>query len=240
MQRRDFLKVTALGAVVVCSPALLPSELRAADGRLYKAYNRVRLLDSKSKPLKLKNLLSEQAYIFNYPFRSTPVMMINLKDTTAKDITLKSAKGETYIWKGGVGAKGSLVAYSAICSHQLSHPNPDINYVSYSGQKKTMSCEKKGMIVCASHLSAFDPKLGAKQIAGPANEALASVVLEVDAKGDIWAVGVLGPDKFHKFFKEFKDEFKEYYGGKRKAKKLVEDEAISVPIQNYSTEVILV
>lgn len=240
MERRDFLKVTALGAVVVCSPALLQSELRAEDGRLYKSYNRVRLVDDNGMPLSFNKLVHEQAYIFNYPFRSTPVMMINLKDATPKDVTLKSAKGEKYIWKGGVGKTGSLVAFSAICSHQLSHPTPDINFVAYSGQKKTMSCEKKGMIVCASHLSAFDPKEGAKNIAGPANEALASVVLEVDKKGHVWAVGVLGPDKFHAFFKTFKDEFKEYYGGKRKAKKLVEEEATTKTMENYSAEVILV
>jgi Rieske Fe-S protein len=240
MERRDFLKVTAMGAVVVCSPALLQSELRAADGRLYKSYERVLLTDADANPLNFTKLAKEQAYIFNYPFRSTPVMMIKLKDKTARDITLKSAKGETYIWKGGVGATGSLVAYSAICSHQLSHPTPDYNPIAYSGQKKTMSCDKKGMIVCASHLSAFDPKQGAKQIAGPANEALASVVLEVDKKGQIWAVGVLGPDKFHDFFKTFKSEFKEHYGGKRKAKKRVTEEAEAQTIENYSTDVVLV
>ncbi len=240
MQRRDFLRVSAMGAVVVSCASLLPSKLRAEDGRLYKSYNRVRLVDESDSPLVFKKLILEQAYIFNYPFRATPTMMIKLKDKTAKNITLKSAKGESYIWKGGVGATGSLVAYSAICSHQLSHPTPDINFVSYSGQKKTMSCDKKGMIVCASHLSAFDPKEGAKQVAGPANEALASVVLEVDKKGHIWAIGVLGPDQFHDFFKTFKDEFKEHYGGKRKAKKAVSDEAQALPIENYSAEVILV
>lgn len=238
MQRRDFLKVTALGAVVVCSPAFLESELRAEDGRLYKSYNKVKLVDANGDDLIYSHLAKEKAYIFNYPFRATPVMMINLKESTQKDITLKSAKGEKYIWKGGVGKHGSLVAFSAICSHQLTHPTPDTNFVTYSGNQKTMTCDKKGVIVCASHLSAFDPKEGAKQLAGPANEALASVVLEVDKKGHIWAVGVLGPDKFHAFFKTFKDEFKEHYGGKRKAKKLVSDEAETVSIENYSTEVV--
>ena len=229
-----------MGAVVVCSPALIPSELKAEDGRLYKRYNRVKLVNSHGTPLLFTQLVQEQAYIFNYPFRSTPVMMIKLQDTTPKDITLKSAQGESYIWKGGVGTTGSLVAYSAICSHQLSHPTPDISFVAYSGQKKTSSCDKKGMIVCASHLSAFDPKNGARQVAGPANEALAATVLEVDTKGQIWAVGVLGPDKFHDFFKTFKDEFKEHYGGKRKAKKLVKDKADTQSIRDYSAEVVLI
>jgi Rieske Fe-S protein len=240
MERRDFCKLTAMGAIVIASPAFLKNELRAEDGRLYKSYNRIRLVDEEDMPLTYGKLLKDQAYLFNYPFRSTPVMMIKLNEATPKDITLKSAAGETYIWRGGVGKHSSLVAYSAICSHQLTHPNPDTTFMTYSGNKKTMSCSRHGVIVCGSHLSAFDPKAGAKEIAGPADEALASVVLEVDDQGHIWAVGVLGPDKFHQFFKAFKDEFKEFYGGKRKAKKLVEDEAVTKSIENYSAEVILV
>ena len=240
MERRNFLKVSALGAAVVCSPAFLESELRAEDGRLYKSYNKVKLVDDKGKPMSYKSLKNEQAYLFNYPFKATPVMIIALKEPTHKNVTLKSASGETYIWKGGAGSSKNLVAYSAICSHQLSHPTPDMNFMAYSGNKKSMSCSAKGVIVCSSHLSAFDPKKGAKKIAGPADQALASVVLEVDGKGHIWAVGVLGPDKFHDYFKSFKDEFKEYYGGKRKAKKLVENKAKTLTIEEYSAEVILV
>lgn len=240
MKRRDFFKVTAVGAFVVTSPAFLDQELRAQDGRLLKSYNRVQLIDNHSKPLSYAKLLKEKAYVFNYPFRSTPVMMIKLKDTTPKDLTLTSALGEKYLWKGGVGKDASLVAYSAICSHQLTHPTPKTSFVAYSGKKKTMSCSKKGVIVCGSHLSAFDPRVGGKQIAGPAPEALAAVVLEVDDAGHIWALGVLGPDKFHQFFKSFKDEFKEFYGGKRKAKTLVENQANTQSIENYSAEVILV
>ena len=238
MERRDFLRVTAMGAVVVCSPSLLTTELRAEDGRLYKSYNKVMLTGADGKPLTLAGLQKEQAYIFNYPYVSTPCMLLNLDKNTRKDVKLKSAEGEEYIWKGGVGKDRTLVAYSAICSHQLSHPTPETNFITYSGDKKTMTCDKKGVIVCGSHLSAFNPKEGAKQMAGPANEALAAIVLEVDDKDNIFAVGVLGPDKFHEYFKAFKAEFKEYYGGKRKAKKLVETEAAALSIENYSAEVI--
>ena len=227
-----------MGAVVVCSPSLLTTELRAEDGRLYKSYNKVMLTDAQGNPLSLSTLEKEKAYIFNYPYVSTPCMLLDLKKKTRQDVTLKSAEGETYVWKGGVGHFKTLVAFSAICSHQLSHPTPETNFITYSGDKKTMTCDKKGVIVCGSHLSAFNPREGAKEIAGPAEEALASIVLEVDKDEKIWAVGVLGPDKFHDYFKAFKDEFKEFYGGKRKAKKLVEGEATALSIENYSTEVI--
>jgi len=238
MERRDFLRVTAAGAIVVCSPSLLTTELRADDGRLYKSYNKVLLVDEEGNPLLHSALKKEQAYIFNYPFVATPFMLIDLEKKTRKDVTLKSAAGETYIWKGGVGKNRTLVAYSAICSHQLTHPNPNDSFVTYSGKNKTMSCSRKGVIVCASHLSAFNPRDGGMNIAGPADEALASIVLEVDEKDQVWAVGVLGPDKFHEFFKSFKDEFKEHYGGKRKAKKLVSDEAQTAVLENYSAEVV--
>ena len=238
MQRRDFLKVSAMGAVVACSPSLLTTELRADDGRLYKSYNKVMLVDSEGNPLSLSTLEKEKAYIFNYPYISTPCMLLDLKQNTRRDVALKSAEGVDYLWKGGVGHFKTLVAFSAICSHQLSHPTPETNFITYSGDKKTMTCDKKGVIVCGSHLSAFDPREGAKQIAGPAEEALAAIVLEVDTDEKIWAVGVLGPDKFHEYFKTFKDEFNEYYGGKRRAKNLVEAETTALTIENYSTEVI--
>ena len=238
MQRRDFLKVSAAGAAVVCSPSLIVGELRADDGRLYKSYNRVMLVDETGNALKYSKINQEQAYIFNYPYVSTPVMLINLHKRTRKEVSLTSADGQSYLWKGGVGPFRTLVAYSAICSHQLTHPTPETNFVTYSGDNKTMTCDKKGVIVCASHLSGFDPKSGGKVLAGPADQALASIVLEVDEEEKICAVGVLGPDKFHEYFKAFKDEFKEYYGGKRKAKKLVEGEATMLSIENYSTEVV--
>lgn len=238
MERRDFLRVSALGAVVICSPSLITTELRADDGRLYKSYEKVLLVDEDGNPHTQQSLKKEQAYIFNYPFVATPVMLIDLEEKPQGNLELKSATGETYIWKGGTGVGGTLVAYSAICSHQLTHPNPRDSFITYSGKNKTLSCSRKGVIVCASHLSAFNPKEGAKQIAGPADQALASVVLEVDDKGQIWAVGILGPDKFHDFFQAFKDEFKEYYGNKRKAKKQVKEQAVMKELANYSTEVV--
>lgn len=239
MQRRDFLKISAAGAAVVCSPAFLKTELRADDGRLYKSYNRVRLVDDTATPLKFSELETEKGYIFHYPYRSTPSMMIKLQSAANRDVKLRSADGQEYIWKGGVGKGGTLVAFTAICSHQLTHPTPEANFVTYSGQEKTMSCDKKGVIVCASHLSAFDPKDGGKHIAGPANEGLAAMVLEVDENDHIWAVGVLGPDKFHEYFKTFKHELKEWYGG-RKGRRLIEEESETHTIENFSTDVVLV
>lgn len=240
MDRRNFLKVVgATGMLVAVSPSTISGRLYADDGRLYSAYERVQLLDADANPIKASALKKETNYIFNYPYKSTPSLLLDLEDTTQKDVKLKSEDGQEYIWKGGVGAKSTIVSYSAICSHQLAHPTPDDSFLQYvQKDKKTMAYESSGVIVCSSHLSAFDAKKGAARLSGPAAEPLASIVLEIAEDDTIWAVGVLGPDKFHEYFKSFKPEFKMYYGGKRKAKKLVKISAQTVTLNEYTKEII--
>ena len=101
-----------------------------------------------------------------------------------------------------------------------------------------MACEQSGVMVCSSHLSAFDTKKGCKQMAGPAEQPLASIIIEIDKDDNIWASAVIGPDKFHEYFKAFKPEMKKYYGGKRKAKKRVKDSALTVTLSEYTKEII--
>lgn len=240
MDRRNFLKVAGTtGILIAVSPSTIGTKLYANDGRLYTAYERVQLIDADGNPIKASALKKETNYVFNYPYRSTPALLLNLEDATQKNVTLKSEDGQEYIWKGGAGAEGKIVAYSAICSHQLAHPTPDDSFLQYvQKDKKTMSYETSGVIVCSSHLSAFDAKKGAARLSGPAAEPLASIVLEVAADDTIWAVGVLGPDKFHDYFTAFKPEFKMYYDGKRAAKKLVKISAPTVTLNEYTKEII--
>jgi len=241
MNRRNFLKVASVGGLMVAvSPSSISGELRADDGRLFNVYEKVQLIDSKGLPLKAKELMEEVNYIFNYPFVGTPCILLNLGQKTQKDVKLKSEDGEEYIWKGGIGAKGAIVAYSAICSHQLAHPTPENSFVQYLPRgKTTMATEKKGgIIVCSSHLSAFDPSKGCSQIAGPAEEALASIVIEIAEDDSLWATAVLGPGKFHEYFKRYKPEMKKFYGGKRKAKKQVKESALTVILSEYTKEII--
>ena len=93
------------------------------------------------------------------------------------------------------------------------------------------------LFVCTSHLSAFEPKQGGKVVGGPANEGLASIILEIDADDNIWAVAVLGPVKFQAFFDAFKQELKAVYGRKG-AKKLVKEETKVQKLKNFSAELI--
>lgn len=240
MDRRNFLKVVgATGAFIAVNPSSIQNQLFANTGAMFRAYERVQLIDSKGAPIKASQLKKETNYVFNYPHISTPAILLNLDQATAKDVKLTSESGEEYVWESGVGKDRTVVAYSAICSHQLAHPTPDDSFLQYVPKDKpTMAYDKSGVIVCSSHLSVFEAKEGAKRLAGPAIDPLASVVVEVGADDSLWAVGVLGPDRFHEYFKTFKPELKKFYGGKRKGKKLVKISAKTVPLTEYTKEII--
>lgn len=239
MDRRNFLKVVAGATVVAVSPSMIRGNLYAADGTLYQAYEKTQLLDAAGKPIKASALEKEVTYIFNYPYASTPCMLINLPKPTGKDVELSSENNEKYIWKSGVGKERTIVAYVAICTHQMTHPTPNDSFIGYvPTSKKTMAYEKSGIIVCSSHLSAFDAGAGAKVLGGAATQPLNAVVLEHAADDTLWAVGILGSDKFQDYFKSFRPELKEFYGGPAEAKKLVSISAKTVKLTEYSKEII--
>jgi len=239
MQRRDFFKLVGGVSLVAIAPSLIEGELRADDGTLFKAYNKIQLIDAEGNPLLASKLVKEENYVFNYPHVGTSCMLLALPGTTEKNVKLVSEDGEEYIFKGGVGKNANIVAYSAICPHQLTHINKNDAFISYTKiGEKTMACKQESVIVCGSHLSAYDPHKGCKVIAGPAPQPLATIVLEHHDDDTLWAVAVLGPDKFHDFFKSFKPELKEQYGGKRKAKKLVSDVATTVALVDFTKDII--
>jgi len=239
MERRNFLRLSATSAMAVAiTPSLITQKLYAEDGSLFQTFEKVQLKDAEGNPLKSKALVAEENYVFMYPYAGTPAIMVDLPAPTEKDIKLKAEDGTEYVYKGGAGAKGTLVAFSAICAHQLTHPTAAMSmfqYVPTTGQ--TLAYDKPGVFVCSSHLAAYDPKQGGKVVGGPANEGLASIILEVDAEDNIWAVAVLGPVKFQDFFDAFKQELKKVYGRKG-AKKLTKDEAKVQPLKNFSAELI--
>lgn len=239
MERRNFLQLSATSAMAIAiAPSLITQKLYAEDGSLFQTFEKVQLKDAEGNALKSSKLVKEENYIFMYPHAATPAIMVDLPEPTVKEIKLKAEDGTEYLYKGGAGAKGTIVAYSAICAHQLTHPQKTMSmfqYVPTTG--KTLAYEKPGVFVCSSHLAAYDPKQGGKVIGGPATQGLASIVLEIDADDSIWAVAVLGPNKFQEFFDAFKQELKSEYG-RRGAKKLVKDEAKVQPLTNFSAELI--
>ena len=239
MDRRNFLKVVAGATVVAINPSLIGGKLYAADGRLYAAYEKTQLLDGAGKPIKASMLEKEVTYIFNYPYASTPCMLVNLPRSTAQDVELTAENGEKYVWKSGVGKDRTIVAYVAICTHQLTHPTPNDSFIMYVPEKtKTMAYDKSGVIVCSSHLSAFDAGAGAKVLGGAATQPLSAVVLEHASDDTIWAVGILGSDKFQDYFKAFKPELKQFYTGPAEAKKVVSISAKTVKLTEFSKDLI--
>jgi Rieske Fe-S protein len=240
MERRNFLKVVAASATFLAvNPSFIRGNLYAADGTLYQAYEKAQLIGADGKPILASKLEQEVNYVFNYPYASTPCLLVNLPRPTATEVELTSESGEKYIWKSGVGKNRAIVAYVAICTHQLTHPTPADSFIMYVPEKmKTMAYDKSGVIVCSSHLSAFDVHAGGKVLGGAATQPLAAVVLEHAADDTLWAVGILGPDKFQDYFKAFKPELKQFYNGPAEAKKLVSISAKTVKLTEFSKDLI--
>lgn len=240
MQRRTFNKLVGAGAIVAMSPSLIEQVLFASDGQMFKAYERTLLVDANGDAIKVSDLKEEVPYIFNYPYVSTPCFLLKTNSEIKEEVKLTSSLGEEYVWKGGVGKANNIVGFSGICSHALTHPNPTDSFVTYVPKEgKTLAYDKGGVIVCSSHLSAYDPLKGASVVAGEAKDPLASIVLEYDETNDnIYASGVLGVGLFHKYFRSFKPQLKDRFKKFRKAKKLIKISTATVPLSEYTKEII--
>jgi len=224
MERRDFIKFCAATAAAAQTPAL------AADAQP-RLYAKVKLLDEKGAPLRASAVPANRNLIFHYPFASTPCFLLNLGKPARASATLKTADNQTYEWKGGVGGRRSVVAYSAICAHRLSYPTKDISFISYRVEKSARN--KLGSVIhCCSEHSQYDPAEGGKVLAGPAPQPLAAILLEHDSKTDeIFAVGTLGGEMFNEFFQKF--EFRlaiDHNGSPRQA---VTGSCVVQPMENY-------
>jgi Rieske Fe-S protein len=195
MERRGFIKFCAASAAAIGAPAV------GADARV-QLYSRARLVDEKGQPLRAAAIPVNRNLIFHYPFAATPCFLLNL-GKTVKPTQLKTVAGAAYEWKGGVGAGRSVVAYSAICAHRLAYPTEDS---SLSGCRSVWGARDRFAYVIrgCSVLSGYDPAEGARVVAGPAPQPLASILLEWDsAKDEIHAVGTLGGEMFGEFFDKF-------------------------------------
>jgi Rieske Fe-S protein len=222
MDRRDFIKTcTTVAVASMLSPEYFTKVLAQQKEAMFKPYKKALLLKEDGSPLKEEDIKPHKNYIFFYPHASTPCYLLNLGEEI-KATTVKLKDGRSYEWKGGVGSKKSIVAYSAICSHQWSYPTPQYSFINYYPPDQPSETTKKaGIIQCCAHLSLFDPKQGASVIDGPAEVPLASIVLEEEG-GSFYAVGVLGVDQFEQFFDNYKAELRQHYGTTAKAKELVE------------------
>jgi len=209
MERRGFIKFCA------ASVATLGAREVGADARA-QFYSRARLVDENGAPLRASAIAVDRNFIFHYPFAATPCFLLNL-GRRVKPAQLKTVAGQPYEWSGGVGAARSVVAYSAICAHKLSYPTKDISFISYRTEKSARN-RIGNVIHCCSEHSQYDPAQGARVVAGPAPQPLATILLEHDASSDeIHAVGTLGGEMFKEFFEKFGFKLQMEHGAPRAA-----------------------
>jgi arsenite oxidase small subunit len=209
MERRGFIKFCA------ASVAALGSAEVAADARV-QLYAKAKLVDEKGAPLRASAIPAHRNLIFHYPFAATPCFLLNL-GKPVKPVQLKTVSGEPYEWKGGVGAQRSVVAYSAICAHRLSYPTKDISFISYRTERSARN-RFANVIHCCSEHSQYDPAEGARVLAGPAPQPLASIVLDWNPSTDeIEASGTLGGEMFSEFFQKFGFRLELEHGAPRAA-----------------------
>jgi len=194
MERRDFIRV--------CAAAVAAPAFAAADATP-QLYSRVRLVDASGRPLLASTVPARRNLIFHYPYETTPCFLLNLGKPAKQSARLKTADKRDYEWKGGVGSGRAIVAYSAICAHQLAYPTKDISFISF--RSETSARNKHGNVIhcCAEH-SQYDPADGGRVLAGPAPQPLAAILLEHEAGTDqLYAVGTLGGEMFNEFFTKY-------------------------------------
>lgn len=209
MKRRGFVKLCASAvASITASP-----ELIAGDHQQYHPYSRVALVDHYSKePVRAQTLEVGETYLFNYPFISTPCFLIDLGRPVTSRSHLKTREGKPYRWQGGAGPDSSVVAFSAICAHKMSHPAPSVSFINYRhGETRFRNSEdeieeRSGVIYCCSEKSVYDPARGGRVLGGPAPQPLAAIEIQYDKSDDVfYANATIGGEMFDKYFSSFHD-----------------------------------
>jgi arsenite oxidase small subunit len=200
MDRRSFLESCTAGAAGLSAAAAFPAAW-AANARP-KEYARALLVNERGDPLRAADLKPLANYVFHYPFEATPVFLLDLgKPVAAHALTTEDRS--TYSWPGGVGARRSIVAFSAICAHQLVYPTKDVSFISFRKTRAKKGVQD-GLIHCCAEHSQYDPARGAQVLSGPATQPLCAVLLEHDAKADtLTAHATLGGELFDAFFRKY-------------------------------------
>lgn len=199
MDRRSFIESCTAGAACISASAALP--VFAADAKP-RNYAHALLVDERGEPQKASQLKPLTNYIFHYPFVATPVFLLDL-GKLASPRSLSTRDDDSYEWPGGVGPQRSIVAYSAICSHQLVYPTRDVSFISFRKTRARRGVQD-GLIHCCAENSQYDPARGAQVLSGPAPQPLCAVLLTHDPKADtLTAYATLGGELFDAFFKKY-------------------------------------
>ena len=224
MERREFIKFCAATAGAAGAPDV------AADARP-QFYSRARLVDERGMPLRATVVPAHRNLIFHYPYTTTPCFLLNLGRPANASARLATADKQSYEWQGGVGAQRSIVAYSAICAHQLAYPTRDISFISYRTERSARNRHGNVIHCCAEH-SQYDPAAGARVVAGPAPQPLAAILLEhVAGNDELYAVGTLGGEMFNQFFAKYALRLSLEHGDA--SRKAADDTCLVLALENY-------
>ncbi|MEY4597816.1 MAG: hypothetical protein RLZZ445_613 [Pseudomonadota bacterium] len=228
MERRDFIRVCAASAI-----AFHGAPVPAASDVRPRGYARTLLTDDGGRPLRASQLSVGENHVFHYPFEGTPCFLLNLGKPTGRNVPLKTGTGADYQWPGGVGPRQAIVAYSAICSHQLTYPTRQISFISYRDQSTASRISKPNMIHCCSEHSEFDPAAGARVLGGPAPQPLCAILLEHEAANDtLHATGTLGGEMFDSFFSKYEIRLAMEHGSSRAQQRVSGKTAVS-PLKQF-------
>lgn len=174
-----------------------------------QSFTKSLLISESAERLTAQSLTIGEPYVFFYPYISTPCFLIDLGVETSRSELLEKS-GNSYEWTGGVGPNRSIVAYSAICSHKMSHPAKEISFINYRHDSISFYSrdgkpeERAQLISCCSERSVYDPLNGAEVLGGPAPQPLAAIALEYNTStGDLFATGSYGGDMYDRFFDKF-------------------------------------
>lgn len=234
MRRRGFVKICASAVATVGAN---PDLLAAAGGPVHR-YHRTRLVDGHGAPIRADGLPVGESLVFNYPYATTPCFLVDLGRPVAPEAGLETEAGETYRGVAGIGPGRSVVSFSAICAHKMSHPARAVSFINYRHEEVSFTASdqhtetRSGVIFCCSERSVYDPAKGARVLGGPAPQPLTTILLEEDEDG-VHAVGTAGGEMYEKFFGTFSFRLALEHGTSN-VRRLAGDTATVVPIAEYS------
>ena len=227
MHRRDFIGSCSAGAACASAAAAWPAFAATSAPR---PYARALLVDDGGSPLKAASVKPLTNYVFHYPYAATPVFLLDL-DRAALPQSLSTRDHAAYAWPGGVGAKRSLVAFSAICAHKLVYPTRDVSFISFRRRRARRGVQD-GLIHCCSEHSQYDPVHGAQVLSGPAVQPLCAVLLEHDRRADtLTAYATLGGELFDEFFRKYQVKLSIDVG--QNARQLVTDRTVVQTLEKF-------
>lgn len=232
MKRRDFFHLCTSAALLATAATQAP----ASGAARFKRYAPAELLDHRGKPLTPDALEVGVNYLFHYPYKGTPALLLHLPADPTPELRLRTADYQDYRWPGGVGPNGRIVAFCAICPHQLSTVFRQAAIISYQRHKTPVS-GRDNTITCCAHHSVFDPLRGGAVMSGPAPQPLTAIVLEQDKYQRIFALGTLGGELFDEFFRAYRRELIREYG-RGVARAQTAKTATVTPLKDYTQSVV--